>query len=715
MRFEISRRSIERFKNPSRLNHPLFYPLLLPVVCLCLANSAAAQRTRIVTVDHGAQDPAVSPDGTQIAVSIFGKIWSMPAEGGEALQLSSGFGWDTHPAWSPDGQFLAYSHHMQSGTELIVRNLTTGNSAAIYHTEFDIGEIAYHPKRGEVFFIVERSQYDAHLFKIAPAGEAKQLTHAENWHEWSFALSPDGRDVFLDSGHYGGSDLYQIRLDSMQMTRITRTPAHEHNVAWSRDGKTWAFVRTDNGIDSVVIQQVNDRPAAASAGGRTVYSSPYDQKQIALLPNGRAAILCAGRRLYRLDLAAGGIAPLAFTAAFGLPAQRRADLVITNARLVDPAADRIVPSAFVVIRNGRISEIHASQEAVGLPPGIRVIDAGGKTVLPGLMDNHYHYWSAFDGSALLARGVTEVRDPGVAISMSMNFKEGIALGLLEGPDIYTCGPLIDGMDGYHPYADVELNKPEAAAALVRALKAQGVDALKVYFLLSPEVLRAVVKEAAAQGLPVTGHIGVRTGWREAMNDGISGFNHIRLWRDLLPLSRQPQGDNESLDAGKNPVARMQANWNDIDPDGAATGEIISQMVDHHVGFDPTLAIQRVTDSERKHYGIEQFAIVKDGYSRMSRFVARAQKMGVLLLAGTDNESLFDELEAYAAAGIPNMEILKAATVNGARWLGKQNEFGGLEPGKRANLIVVDGDPLKDVKELRRINTVIKDGTVVFRR
>src|SRR5262249_50853831 len=148
-------------------------------------------------------------------------------------------------------------------------------------------------------------------------------------------------------------------------------------------------------------------------------------------------------------------------------------------------------------------------------------------------------------------------------------------------------------------------------------------------------------------------------------DGISGFNHIRLWRDLLPLTRQPQGENESLDAGKNPIARMQANWTEIDPDGTATGDIIRQMVDHHIGFDPTLAIQRVTDSERKHFGIEQFAIVKDGYSRMSRFVFRAQKMGVLLLAGTDNESLFDELEAYTAAGIPNMEILKAATINGA--------------------------------------------------
>ncbi|HKP12289.1 MAG TPA: amidohydrolase family protein [Blastocatellia bacterium] len=683
--------------------------LLITQVAVASEADAQAQRSRSVIVDHGAQDPAVSPDGTQLAVSVLGKIWLLAIKGGEAQQLSEGFGWDTHPAWSPDGRFVAYAHQLPSGTDLIVRNLATGNSAAAYHTEAEIGHIAYHPKEGELFFIVERSQYDAHLFRLAPGGEARQLTHAENWHEWSFALSPDAKEVFLDSGHYGGSDLYRIQLDSMQMARITRTPAHEHNVAWSRDGKTWAFIQTDNGVDRVMVQ-----PASGGAA-RAVYWSAYDQKQLALAPDSQTAVLCAGRKLYRLGLNSGDIVPIPFTARFVLPEQARADLVITNARLLDPGANRVLPSAFVVIRDGRISEVHASQEATGLPAGVPVLDAGGKTLMPGLMDNHYHYWSAFDGGSLLVRGITEIRDPGVAISMSMNFKEAIALGLLEGPDIYTCGPLIDGLDGYHPYVDVELNRPEAAAPLVRALKAQGVDGLKVYFMLNPDVLRAVVKEARAVGLPVTGHIGVRTGWREAMDAGISGFNHIRLWHDLLPIERQPQGEDESLDAGKNMIARMQANWGDIDPDGPATGEIIKLMIAHRVGFDPTLAIQRINDSERKHFGIEQFAIMKDSYRRMSRFVARAERMGVLLLAGTDNESLFEELEAYAAAGVPNMAILKAATVNGAAWLGKQNDFGTMEAGKRANLILVDGDPLKDVKDLRRVSAVIKNGRVVFRK
>jgi hypothetical protein len=687
---------------------------LIVIAALCPARSApvkaSAQKTRIVTVDHGAQDPAVSPDGAQIAVSVLGKIWVMFIAGGEARQITGGLGWDTHPAWSPDGQSLAYAHQLPSGTELVVRNLLTGGTNALYHTETAIGQIAYHPKGGEVFFLVERSQYDSHLYRVPTnGGEAKQITQAENWHEWSFALSPDGKEVLLDSGKYGGSDLYRIKLDGMHVTRVTRTPAHEFSVAWSRDGNTWAFIRADNGVDSVMAQQARGGPA------RTIFSSPYDQKQLALHPDGQSAVLCAGRRLFRLNVGLCEIAPIPFTARFLLPEQPRADLFITNARVLDPGANRVIPNATIEIRGGRIAAVSAGRPAGAAPAGVPALDAAGKTVMPGLMDNHYHYWSAFDGGALLARGVTTIRDPGVSISMSLNFKEAIALGLIAGPDIYTCGPLIDGPDGYHPYVDVELNKPEAAAPLVRALKAQGVDALKVYFLLSPEVLRAVIKEARAQGLPVTGHIGVRVGWREAMEAGISGFNHIRVWRDFLPLEKQPQGENESLDASRNLMARMQANWSDIDPDGPGVESLIRMMAAKKIGFDPTLAIQRVSDSDRRRFGLEQFTVAKDSYRRMARFVARAEKMGALLLAGTDNESLFDELESYAEAGVPQMAILKAATVNGAEWLGKKNEFGTVEAGKRADLVIVDGDPAKEIKDLRRISAVIKDGRVAFKK
>ena len=250
--------------------------------------------------------------------------------------------------------------------------------------------------------------------------------------------------------------------------------------------------------------------------------------------------------------------------------------------------------------------------------------------------------------------------------------------------------------------------------MVRALKASGVDAIKLYFLLDPGPLHAAVEEARVQHLPTTGHLGVHTGWLEALDDGINGLNHVRVWRDVLPLDRQPQGQNESLDSRKNTIARMQLDWNEIDPDGEPAEKIIASMRDHKVGFDPTLGIHRFPDEARRTLGLDDFETVRGSYERMAKFVARAERSGVMILAGTDDASLFDEVESYAKAGIPASSILQAVTINGARWFGKDSDFGSVEVGLRADLVLLDGDPMKDIKNLRRVAIVIKDGRVVAR-
>jgi len=114
-----------------------------------------------------------------------------------------------------------------------------------------------------------------------------------------------------------------------------------------------------------------------------------------------------------------------------------------------------------------------SQLAYPAPtPGVPVVDAHGRTVMPALMDNHYHFWDYQQGPFLLSRGITNIRDPGAPLSLSMNFKEAIAMGLFPGPDIYSAGPLIDGLGDYHPLVDVMIDDTAAAATVVRAFKAQ---------------------------------------------------------------------------------------------------------------------------------------------------------------------------------------------------------------------------------------------------
>lgn len=678
---------------------PILAMLFIPVTL------HARQDVRRTAVERGAMDPAVSPDGSTIAASILGKIWLVPMEGGDASQVSTGTGWDRRPAWSRDGRFLAYAHGTPSGTDLMVRHLETGRVRVAHHTQAGIGHMEFGPEGEGIFFIEERSQYDAHLWKVAlDGGEPTQLTHTQGWHEWSFALSPAGDSVLIESGQWGGADLYMLQLPGLEVERLTTTSANEFSVAWSPDNRHRAFVRGDDGMDAVMVKTGDDPP-------RAIYESPYDQKQLALHPDGNRAILVAGRRLYQLDLTSGARTPIPFTARVETPARLAGSLAIINARFLDVTTGRVQDAVTVVVEDGRVASVGAGSD---VPDGVPVIDARGRTVMPGMMDNHQHYWSAGQGAVLLTRGITSIRDPGVAISTSMNFKDAIELGVLMGPRIYTAGPLIDGEHGYHPMVDVTLRTPAAAAAVVRSLHEQGVDALKAYFMLDPDVLRAVVSEANQLGIPVTGHIGVRTSWTEAIAAGISGMSHVRIWRDVLPLDRQPQGLNQSLASNRNPTARMQADWRDIDPDGAEVGALIERLAASGTAIDPTLRIQRLDDGARSRFSLELFAAGADSYQRMGRFVRNAQAAGVPLLAGTDNIHLVDELEAYAEFGIPNLEIIRAATVNGATWLGRGDEFGTLRIGTRADLILVDGDPLNEITDLRKIALVVQDGLVVYR-
>lgn len=680
------------------------------------ASSASAQQAisaqmapggmRTEVIERGAMDPALSPDGRWIAMSVLGKLFLLPVEGGDAMQLTTGAGWDAQPAWSPDGQFIAFAHQMPSSTAIMEMNLATRTARQVRTVEGGIGRIEYHPGGTDLFYVLTRGQYDAHLWRAPRAGgEPRQLTHTQNWHEWSFALGPRADSVFLESGRYGGSDLYVMALDSLRPVRLTATPElNEFAVAWSRDGRTRMWVVGQNGVDTVMAQ-------TGTAAPRAVHASPYGQKQLTMDGDGRFAVLADGRLLYRIDLAGGTAAPIPFRAPLSLPARAEGDLAITNARVWTGAdGDRVMENATVEVRGGRIVRVHRGAPEAGLP----VLDAAGKTLIPGLVDNHAHYWFPFQGEWLVSRGVTSVRDPGAAISTSMNFKDANRLGVVLGPTIYSAGPLIDAPGGYHPMVDVAIQDPAAAAALVQALKAQGVDLLKLYFLLDPDVARAILAEAERQGLPVTGHIGVRTSLREAVEAGIEGFSHIRVWRDFLPLNMQPQGENETLDREKAPLARMQADWSRIDPESAAVGDLLRLMASRGVALDPTLTVQRVGDRDRARFSLEDFATASESYRRMSRFVRRAHESGVMLLAGTDGGSLNDEMEAYAAAGIPNLDILRSATVNGARWLGREAEFGTIQPGLRADFVLVDGDPLRDIRDARKVSAVIKEGRIVVR-
>jgi len=443
-----------------------------------------------------------------------------------------------------------------------------------------------------------------------------------------------------------------------------------------------------------------------------VFRSRFDEKQLALFPDGTRGVLVVARHFVIINLGTGDTTSLGLRVPVVVRRPMYKRVVITHARLWDGTGAAPRNDVTVEVRGDRIATISEGLLRRLDTTDALVFDAAGRTVMPGLIDNHYHMWFPHDAADRLRLGVTSVRDLGTPLSTMMNLREQIAVGARRGPHIYATGPMIDGHHDYHPCCDLMIDRPTVADSIVRYMKSAGVDALKLYFFLSPDVLRAVIKAAQEVGLPVTGHLGASVGWTDAIEAGINGVDHLRLWRDVLPSadSRRLQNDTVSRLGG---FARMQYDWRGIDPTGEPMTKLIRLMADHHVGLDPTLNLQRIGDDEKPD-SLREW--LQDSYRRMQRFVARATAMGVTLLAGTDGElPLVEEMLLYADAGIPNSTILQAATKNGADWLGQSREFGTLQQGKRADLLIINGDPLQDLKTLRAPDVVIQSGIVVFER
>ncbi|MBL8269158.1 MAG: PD40 domain-containing protein, partial [Steroidobacter sp.] len=357
--------------------------LLLLVGSAALADVPLAQR--VLTLDRGVQDPAVSNDGKTVAVGLLGQIWLVPIEGGVARQLTSGSGWRSHPAWSPDGRFLAYAYQHRTGTDLVVRSLGDGTERTVHTTKFQIGQIEYHEARREIFFIEERSYLKAYLWSVPTAhyyeydyvadltlphggGVPKQWTFGSSMQaDWSFAFSPDGNRVALEHvGDFAPSkrELIVLNLRDSQMQRLP-DPAQDGDpsLAWTRDGQSLLYMDREDGMDHVTLRSVN------TGETRRIFSSVYDGKQLVLHPDGKSAVMVAGRKLFRLQLDSGRRTPIAFTARLQLPARARTDLRIVNARLFDATGDAVAEHAGVDIEEGRIVRLWTGVAPVALKKG----------------------------------------------------------------------------------------------------------------------------------------------------------------------------------------------------------------------------------------------------------------------------------------------------------------------------------------------------------
>ncbi len=431
---------------------------------------------------------------------------------------------------------------------------------------------------------------------------------------------------------------------------------------------------------------------------------------------------------------------------------------LVGGRIIDGTGREPIDDGVVLIDGERIDAVFRSGE-MEIPADAEVVDISGSTVIPGMIDCHVHVGVLADNSflqvedpgsladlfmtTLLRHGVTTVRDTG-------NFDPGEVFrtfkqGRDTWPRFFGAGTILDGpADPPAPWRWLAIIDDEETARTETArLVDAGMDFIKVYVWARLPVLRAVVSEAHKRGVRVSAHVGHVVTVEEAVKVGVDALEHVRIGRELVPEERQ--ADLEAL-AGRilDPLVGFQP-WRFIDPGSDLANGLIALMAERGTFITPTLTLSQSilagnTPQAANPPGLDEMPdAVKEQWNQYAypfdysetdweqapvelrnqmTFIGRAQRGGVKVTAGTDltnpfvvpGHSMHEELRLLVeGCGFHPMEAIVAATSRAAELLGQSNDLGTVEKRKLADLVVLDADPLEDIRNTRRISAVYKGG------
>jgi imidazolonepropionase-like amidohydrolase len=407
-------------------------------------------------------------------------------------------------------------------------------------------------------------------------------------------------------------------------------------------------------------------------------------------------------------------------------------IVIEHVRVFDSENAVTREDQTVVVDGDRIVSAGPAASTT-LPQNAKHIDGRGKTLLPGLFDMHVHV-SALDGLLHIASGVTSVRDMGNDIDEIHRVQNQWDNGSAIGPHLWKAG-FIDGRGPFQAPTGLYADTQEEALAAVNRYADLGYVQIKLYSSLNPEFIPAIAKAAHARGLRLSGHVPNGITASQFVNDGADELQHINFiflnfFADKVKDTRTPER-----------FTAVGANAASLDLQSKPVNDFIQLLLDHHTTVDVTLAAFEGMFTGRPGQVSPDFAPVlsrlpaqvqrsaytgglpvdntndqlyKNSYKAMLSMTRRMYDAGVPILVGTDaipGIMLHRELELEVEAGIPPAKALQNATIVAARVLKQDGSRGPIVAGKKADLVMVEGNPLEHISDIRRERLVVKDGVM----
>jgi imidazolonepropionase-like amidohydrolase len=418
-------------------------------------------------------------------------------------------------------------------------------------------------------------------------------------------------------------------------------------------------------------------------------------------------------------------------------------IVFTHVTVIDTASGALHPDMTVIVTGDRIEQV-GTKRHVKIPKDGKIIDATGKYMIPGLWDMHVH--SFFDDRAesgrditlplFIANGITGVRDMGSNLDPVLQARKDIEEKRLLGPRMIVAGPMLDGPKTTYKSA-VAIATPEDGRRAVDMLKSRGVDFIKIQSDVPRDAYFAIVDECKKQKITFVGHVPDSIRGSEASNAGQKSFEHLigifegssTVEDDLLTSPKSPGRFLDTYDATKEAaiIQLLAKNHTWQCPTlywerGQWLVDVIDPNKDPDVKYAPVSwrekAWPKATKSIIKEMDTDPLPVREKFVQHELDIVKKLNQAGVPFLAGTDcpagvdvlpGFSLHLELQRFVAAGFTPLQALQTATINPAKFLDRQNDFGTVEKGKIADLVLLDANPLDDIRNTQKITGVVAGG------